>query len=102
MTHVAASIGIPEEADARALSRALVDERVAAGTRISSGVSHYRWDGTVRERTYWTVVAFTTEERLDDLYALVGEYTDDDLPGVTYTEIGARDEYLQWIEAQTG
>ena len=101
MRYLAVSIGIPDEADAHRLSRTLVEERIAAGTRISSGRSHYRWDGSVTERTYWTVTGFTTAAQLDRLYDLVEDYSDDDLPGVTYREIAASDEYLQWIDSQT-
>lgn len=101
MTHLAVSIGVPDETDARELSRTLVEERIAAGTRIASGTSHYRWDGAVRERRYWTVVAFTTADNLEALYVLIDELHPDDLPGVTYVEIDARDEYLQWIEDRT-
>lgn len=100
MTHLAVSIGVPDEGDAHDLSRTLVEERVAAGTRISRGRSHYRWNGAVHERTDWTVIAFTTDDRLDAVYDLVGEVTEDDLPGVTYRAISASDEYLQWIHSQ--
>jgi periplasmic divalent cation tolerance protein len=102
MTYLAVSVGMPAEADARQLSRALVEERVAAGTRISEGPSHYRWEGEVHERRYWTVVAFTTDDQLERVYDLVGEHSEDDLPGVTYSEIDASDEYLEWIDEQTG
>lgn len=101
MSYVAVSIGIPDESDATRLSRTLVEERIAAGTRITSGVSHYWWDGGVHERPYWTVTAFTTAEYVELLYDLVDDFTDDDLPGITYAEIDASDEYLQWIESQT-
>jgi periplasmic divalent cation tolerance protein len=101
VNHIAVSIGVPDADDARELSRTLVEECIAAGTRTSSGVSHYRWEGEVHERTYWTVTAFTTESRLDALYDHVGERHDDDLPGITYTEIDAQDAYLDWIEEQT-
>lgn len=101
MTCLAVNIAVPDEADAHELSRTLVEERIAAGTRISSGVSHYWWDGSVSERSDWTVTAFTTADQLELLYDLLEDCHDDDLPGVTYTEIEAREEYLQWIEAQT-
>jgi len=101
MSYFVVSVGVPEEAAANQLSRALVEERIAAGTRITSGTSHYRWEGEVRERTYWTVVAFTTEDQLAAFYDIVEEYTDDDLPGVTYSEIGASEAYLAWIDEQT-
>lgn len=102
MPYYAVRIGVPDEDDARQLSRTLVEERLAAGTRTSSGVSHYRWDGSVHERTYWTVTAFTTGDQLEVLRDLVTSTHEDDLPGITYTEIDASEEYLQWIDDQTG
>lgn len=101
MEYLAVRIGVPNEADAHQLSRVLVEERVAAGTRISSGMSHYWWDGSVHERMYWTITAFTTTEQLDLLYELVTRAHDDELPGITYSEIDASDEYLDWIDDQT-
>ncbi|MFC7193437.1 hypothetical protein ACFQL4_00305 [Halosimplex aquaticum] len=38
---------------------------------------------------------------LELLYDLVDEGHPDELPGVTYTEIDARDEFLAWIDDQT-
>ncbi|SDJ93275.1 divalent cation tolerance protein [Halovenus aranensis] len=101
MPSLAVSAGLPTEADATELSRTLVEERLAAGTRIVPGTSHYRWEGTVHERRYWTVHAFTTAANLAAIYDLVEAISDDDLPGVTYNEIDASDEYLDWIDAQT-
>ena len=75
--------------------------RIVAGTRMSSGTSHYWWDGSVNEREYWTITAFTTADHLEALAELLDDEHPDELPGVTYTEIDASDEYLAWIEAET-
>ena len=55
----------------------------------------------MNERQYWTITAFTTAENLELLYELVDDDHPDELPGITYTEIDASDEYLAWIETQT-
>ncbi|MFB6111516.1 MAG: divalent-cation tolerance protein CutA [Halobacteriaceae archaeon] len=101
MAYLAVAIGVPGEAQAHALSRLLVEEQVAAGTRLSSGISHYRWDGDVREAYYWTITAFTTDQHLDGIRTLVRERHDDELPGITWQELDAPDEYLTWIDEQT-
>jgi len=101
MSYLAVRIGVPDEAAAHRLSRTLVEERIAAGTRLSSGTSHYWWEGSVQERVYWTVTAFTTSDHLGALYDLVDDDHSDDLPGITHTEIDARDEYLAWIDRHT-
>jgi periplasmic divalent cation tolerance protein len=49
---------------------------------------------------YWTITAFTMSSQLERLYDVVLAQHDDDLPGITYTEIDASDEYLRWIETQ--
>jgi periplasmic divalent cation tolerance protein len=100
MAYIAVSVGVPDKTDAHRLSQALVENRIAAGTRLSSGMSYYRWEGDVHERMYWTITAFTMSSQLERLYDVVLAQHDDDLPGITYTEIDANDEYLQWIEAQ--
>lgn len=101
MPYLAVRIAVPDETDAQRLSRTLVEERVVAGTRIASGMSHYWWDGTVHERMYWTITAFTTTDQLESLYELVTRTHDDELPGITYSEIDASEEYLRWIDDQT-
>jgi len=101
MSHLAVRIGVPDETIAHDLSRTLVEARLVAGTRLSSGTSHYWWDGTVQEQTYWTITAFTTSAQLEPLAALLDDEHPDEVPGVTYTEIDAPDEYLAWIEAET-
>jgi len=101
MSYLAVRIGVPDETTAHRLARMLVEERVVAGTRMSSGTSHYRWNGEVNERRYWTITAFTTAENLELLYELVDDDHPDELPGITYTEIDASDEYLAWIDDQT-
>ncbi|MFW5934431.1 MAG: divalent cation tolerance protein CutA [Halolamina sp.] len=104
MRHLAVDIGVPEEADARQLSEQLVEQRIAAGTRTgAAGVpTHYRWEGAVHERTYYTVTALTTDEQLDRLYAFVETELDDDLPPITYEPFEASEEYLDWVESNTG
>lgn len=57
--------------------------------------------GKIHERHYWTVTAFTTTDELPPLYELVERSHSDDLPGITYTEIDASEEYLDWTGEQT-
>lgn len=101
-THLAVEIGVPDETLAEQLAERLVTAGAAAGTRTSSGPSHYRWEGTVERRVDWTITAFTTRDRLDAVYDLVDDCHPDDLPGVTYREVDAREEFRDWIERNTG
>ena len=101
MTHIAVDIGVPGEREAERLSRALVEERLVAGTRLTGGPSHYWWEGEVEDEEYWTVTAFTVEELFEDLCNLVRDLHSDDLPGITYTGIDGTDEFLGWIADET-
>ena len=44
MSYLAVRIGVPDETTAHRLARMLVEERVVAGTRMSSGTSYYWWN----------------------------------------------------------
>jgi periplasmic divalent cation tolerance protein len=100
-THIAVDIGTPGRREAERLSRAIVEDRLAAGTRLTGGPSHYRWEGRIYDEEYWTVTAFTVEELFEALRERVSELHSDDLPGITYTEIGGTEEFLGWIREET-
>lgn len=101
MQHLAVQIGVPGEAEAQAFSQLLVEQRAVAGTRLSSGLSHYRWNDSVHEERYWTITGFTTTASLDKIAELVDEHHEDELPGITWQEIEAAKPYLDWIEEHT-
>jgi uncharacterized protein involved in tolerance to divalent cations len=101
MTHIAVDVGAPGEREAKRISRAIVEERLAAGTRLAGGPSHYHWEGRIYDEEYWTVTAFTVEEHFDALCDLVRDLHSDALPGITYTEIGGTEEFLGWITDET-
>jgi periplasmic divalent cation tolerance protein len=100
-TPIEVSVGAPGEREAKRISRALVEDRLAAGTRLSGGPSHYHWEGRIYDEEYWTVTAFTVEERFEALCERVSELHSDDLPGITYTDIDGTDEFLGWIREET-
>lgn len=89
---------------ARALGRALVEERLAACVNIVDGTrSIYRWQGKVEEATEAVIVAKTTARLVDALTARVRELHDYDCPCVVAFDIaGGNPDYLEWISAETG
>ncbi|MFC5971835.1 divalent-cation tolerance protein CutA [Halomarina salina] len=101
MTHIAVEIGTPDEREAEDISMALVEERLVAGTRLTSGPSHYHWEGAVYDEEYCSITAFTLEEHFEALCEVVRDLHSDDLPGITYTDIDGTDEFLQWITDET-
>lgn len=104
MDSVAVEVGVPTEAGARRLSEELVEERIAAGTTMKSSTvpGHYRWNGDVHERSYWTVTALTTRQQVERLYDFVGARHGDDLLPITYRAFEATPEYHDWIESNVG
>lgn len=100
MEPVAVEIGVPGEEAARRLSEGIVEERLAAGTKLSSSTvpGHYRWDGEVRERRYWTVTALTARRQVDEIYAYVDARHEDELLPITVDSFDASSDYRDWIE----
>lgn len=101
MEPVAVEIGVPSEAAARRLSEGIVEERLAAGTKMTSSTvpGHYRWEGDVHERAYWTVTALTARSQVDEIYAYVDDRHEDELLPITFHSVEASSDYRDWIEA---
>lgn len=101
MRYVAVEIGVPNEDRARRLSEGLVQERIAAGTKMksSSVPGHYRWKGEVHERMYWTVTALTTKAQVDCVYEYIKSRHEDELLPITYDTFEASQDYYEWIES---
>ena len=101
MEPVAVEIGVPGEEAARRLSEGLVEERLAAGTKLASSTvpGHYRWEGEVHERQYWTVTALTTRNQVEAIYAYVDARHEDELLPITVHTFEASPDYRDWIEA---
>src|SRR4051794_19300490 len=94
---------IGEEADAEALARQLVDERLAACANIGPPmISVYRWKGAI-ERSGERQVAFkTTVDRLAALEKRVHELHPYELPEFLVLDVAQGSErYLSWIAGET-
>jgi len=89
----------PDVAVARALARALVDERLAACGNIVPGVtSIFRWQGAVQEEAEALLVLKTSAERMDALRARVVELHPYEVPEVLALAVDAGNQpYLDWI-----
>jgi uncharacterized protein involved in tolerance to divalent cations len=94
---VEATVSAPSEAGAEALSRALVEARLVAGTRITVGKSHYHWDGAVRERDYWNLTAYTLPDLQEAVVAAVEERHPDDAPIVTFHPVEGNEAFERWV-----
>ena len=91
---------VAAEADAAALARTLVDERLAACVNIlASMTSVYRWKGQVEQDREQQIVIKTTSERLAALEARVRQLHSYELPEfLVLSAEGGSAAYLAWVE----
>ena len=92
-----------DRAEAVAIGRALVDERLAACANVIDAVtSIYRWEGAVQEDTEAVLVAKSRADLIAPLTARVRALHSYDCPCVVALPIdGGNPDYLDWIAAQT-
>jgi periplasmic divalent cation tolerance protein len=86
--------------EARAIARALVEERLAACCNIAGDVeSIYRWEGKVEEAREVLVIIKTTQERFPALEQRIRELHSYDVPEIIAMPVTAGSEaYLRWAE----
>ena len=88
--------------EARALARALVEERLAACVNLLPVESVYRWQGAVEEAAEVLLVVKTRRARLDALAARVRALHSYDVPEIIALPLVAGSPpYLQWIADET-
>ena len=99
MGAVVVLVTVPETADAAAMARTLVEERLAACVSILPDMtSIYRWEGNVEEATERQMVIKTSrgmvgvlQERLHDLHPY-------DVPEFLVIDVaGGSERYLSWL-----
>jgi periplasmic divalent cation tolerance protein len=92
-----------DKAQALAIGRTLVEERLAACVNVWDGMtSIYRWEGAIEEASEAVLVAKTTEPHLPALAARVKALHTYECPCVVAWPIGTGNPpYLDWIERET-
>jgi periplasmic divalent cation tolerance protein len=95
---------IGANADAAALARTLVAERLAACVNVLSPMtSFYRWKGTVEEDREQQLIIKTTAARLDTLEARLRELHPYELPEfLVIPAAGGGAAYLAWVGESVG
>jgi periplasmic divalent cation tolerance protein len=91
---------IAAEADAAALARTLVDERLAACVNLLPPMtSVYRWKGQIEQDREQQVVIKTTGDRLGELETRLRELHSYEVPEflIISADAGAA-AYLEWVE----
>ena len=87
------------DADAAALARTLVEERLAACVNVLPPMrSIYRWQGAVEQAAEHQLVIKTTAARVEALKARLADLHPYDLPELLVIAVAdGGDRYLRWI-----
>jgi len=90
-------------ADAKALGRTLVEERLAACANVLGGMtSIYRWEGEVREEAEAALVAKTRADLIDAITARIKALHGYTCPCVVALPIReGNPDFLDWIRDET-
>jgi periplasmic divalent cation tolerance protein len=93
----------PDAESAAKISRALVEERLAACvSRVAGTTSVYRWRGRIHEDPEMLLLIKTTRERIEALRARLVELHPHETPELIALEIVAGHvPYLDWLREQT-
>ncbi|WP_067489652.1 divalent-cation tolerance protein CutA [Actinomadura hibisca] len=90
-------------AEAAALAKAAVADRLAACAQLVGPVaSTYWWEGAIESAEEWMVVFKTTVDRFDELASLITDEHSYDTPEIIATPVVAGSmDYLAWVAEQT-
>jgi len=91
-----------KKADAEAIARRLVEQRLAACVQLVGPVtSVYRWKGQVETAEEWQCWAKSRRDRYDAVEAAIRESHPYDEPEILAVEIAAGSaSYLRWLDEQ--
>lgn len=94
---------LPVDADAEALARTLVNERLAACVNLLAPMqSIYRWNGDVQQDAERQVLIKTSRDRMAALWARLRDLHPYETPEFVVLSISdGSDAYLRWIGAMT-
>ena len=95
---------LPVDADAAALARTLVGERLAACVNVHTPMtSVYRWEGEVEEAIEHQLTMKTVRSRVPALWDRLRELHPYDVPEfIVLPVVDGSDAYLKWIADSTG
>jgi periplasmic divalent cation tolerance protein len=93
----------PTKEDARAIARALVEEKLVACVNIIPAVeSIYRWQGTVEVTSECVLIAKTTEQNVQETIRRIRSLHSYEVPEIlVFPPVGGLKEYLDYVDAET-
>ena len=90
------------DADAAAIARTLIDERLAACVNILPAMtSIYRWQGRVEREREQQMVIKTASSRIPDLQARLRQLHPYELPEFLVVDAAGSDAYLAWVVGES-
>jgi periplasmic divalent cation tolerance protein len=91
-------------AEAEAIARKLVEERLAACVNVVTGVrSFYRWKGKIENSPEWLLVIKSSRGRFDALRTVLEKLHSYDVPEViALPVVEGAENYLNWMEGELG
>ena len=90
-------------ADAQALAREIIAQRLAACVQVEEGVtSFFRWKGRQREEPEVRLVIKTTPEQRAPLETFLGQHHPYEVPQFLGAAEQASAGYAQWVREQVG
>ncbi len=92
------------EAEAEAIARRLVEERLAACVNVVTGVrSFYRWKGKIENSPEWLLVIKSSRGRFDALRAALEKLHSYEVPeAIALPVVEGAPNYLNWMEGELG
>jgi len=92
-------VTVPDKAEAVALSRTLLEEKLVACANISDAMlSLYEWDGEICEDYERAIFLKTRKDMADKVTARIRELHSYDTPCIVHWDItGGNEAYLKWI-----
>ena len=103
MTAVLVYVTAPDRDSARAMGRAMVEQRLAACANVIGGMTAIvRWNDAIEEATEAVLILKTTEERVATLTERLRGLHPYELPCIVALPInGGNPDFLAWIAAET-
>jgi periplasmic divalent cation tolerance protein len=96
-------VGVPSRAEALAIGRKLVEERLAGAANILPGAtSFFWWDGAVQEKAETLLLLKALADNVDALIARVRQLHSYVTPGTIALPLAAADPaWLDWLATET-
>ncbi|HYD89984.1 MAG TPA: divalent cation tolerance protein CutA, partial [Flavobacterium sp.] len=81
---------------------ALIQKRLIPGGPILQGPAKFWWKGEIVGMDYCYIFTYTTSDKKEALIEEVKKNSIEEVPVITFTDIDANQELLEWIDKTLG